>query len=138
MAGEKLPLNHELGDAHVHIALLRADNAIVEFIAYVNPVDGKPYALRNCDIGASHLRFTVDDIEAFERKLNGAGHALVGPPNDPVPDGEASGSRFAYLKDPDGLIVEILQPGAGIQIEPSRAAWSGCGGGHRARASEGT
>jgi catechol 2,3-dioxygenase-like lactoylglutathione lyase family enzyme len=114
MTGDKFDQNLELSDAHVHIALLHAANSIVEFISYVNPADGRPYALRNCDIGASHSCFTVDDIDEFERKLNNAGYQLTGPPNDPLPDGPAKGSRFAYFKDPDGLIIEVLQPGAGI------------------------
>jgi catechol 2,3-dioxygenase-like lactoylglutathione lyase family enzyme len=115
MGGETVASNLEVPGARILVVLLRGANSILEFIQYLSP-RGEPFALRNCDVGAPHVCFAVEDIEAFARELEARGGALNGPPNDPVPDGPAAGSRFAYFRDPDGITVEVLQPGPGIRL----------------------
>lgn len=115
MNGVLVSQNLQVPDATILILLLQGRNGILELIQYLTP-EGKPFALRNCDVGATHVCFTVEDIEAFARELASRGIASNGPPNDPIPDGPAAGSRFMYFRDPDGITVEVLQPGRGIQI----------------------
>jgi catechol 2,3-dioxygenase-like lactoylglutathione lyase family enzyme len=113
MDGPTVARGLDVPDARILVVLLSAENCILEFIQYLHP-EGRPFTLRNCDIGASHVCIAVDDVEAFQKRLEAAGHQLNGPPNDPIPDGPAKGSRFAYFRDLDGITVEVLQPGPGI------------------------
>lgn len=55
--------------------------------------------------GLSHICFEVDDCEAEYRRLRDAGMRFHGPPLV-MP----SGGIFTYGRDPDGNIVELLQP----------------------------
>ena len=55
--------------------------------------------------GFSHICFEVDDCEAEYRRLKDAGMRFHGPPLV-MP----SGGIFTYGRDPDGNIVELLQP----------------------------
>ena len=55
--------------------------------------------------GFSHICFEVDDCEAEFRRLQNAGMRFHGPPLV-MP----SGGIFTYGRDPDGNIVELLQP----------------------------
>ena len=51
-----------------------------------------------------HLALVVDDVdEAFERIEN---HGVVSEPGDQP----AAGSRTAFIEDPDGHVVELIQP----------------------------
>lgn len=55
--------------------------------------------------GFSHICFEVDDCEAEYRRLRNVGMRFNGPPLV-MP----SGGVFTYGRDPDGNIVELLQP----------------------------
>lgn len=52
-----------------------------------------------------HIAFTVADIEAAHAELTARGARFVSRPVT-VP----GGIRFCFLRDPDGNIVEIIQP----------------------------
>ena len=115
MEGPMVATNLDVPGAEISVVLLKGENSILEFIEYNAPDDGVAWDRRNVDIGAAHVCFAVDDVEAFQAKLEATGYKLNGPPNDPIPDGPAKGSRFAYFRDPDGITVEVLQPGEGIR-----------------------
>ena len=115
MEGPMVSTNLDVEGAEISVVLLKGDNSILEFIEYKAPTNGLDWDRGNADIGAAHVCFAVDDVDAFQAKLEATGHKLNGPPNDPIPDGPAKGSRFAYFRDPDGITVEVLQPGEGIR-----------------------
>lgn len=114
MEGPAVERNLDVPGAKILVVLLRGQNSILEFVQYLRP-GGELFLLRNCDVGAAHVCFAVDDIEEFMRQLEAKGITPNGPPNDPIPDGPAAGSRFMYFRDPDGLTVEVLQPGPGLR-----------------------
>lgn len=62
--------------------------------------------LRNGGIG--HLALAVADLDAAVADLQGRQVEIVAAPRD-VPDG--SGSRFAFVHDNEGMLVELFQPG---------------------------
>ena len=115
MEGALVEGNLDVPGAKILVVLLSGHNTILEFVQYLTP-EGQPFKLRNCDVGAAHVCFAVEDIEGFARELESRGIKPNGPPNDPIPDGPAAGSRFMYFRDPDGLTVEVLQPGPGIRL----------------------
>ena len=56
--------------------------------------------------GYGHWAVDVDDLDAAFRWLLDAGATEVWPPADAV----APGARFAYVKDPEGNLIELIQP----------------------------
>lgn len=52
-----------------------------------------------------HLAFCVDDIHAICLRLQHAGVAILRPPRD---------GRMAFVKDPNGISIELLQKDAAL------------------------
>jgi catechol 2,3-dioxygenase-like lactoylglutathione lyase family enzyme len=56
--------------------------------------------------GYGHWALRVGDVEATFAWLVSRGAEAVWPPADAV----APGARFAYVKDPEGNLIELIQP----------------------------
>lgn len=110
LSGEDFSKSVKVPGAVVRIAALRGDNALLELLEYTDPT-GQPFERSNNDVGSSHVCFRVDDIDATARKLEEAGVKLNAPPSTPADHGLSEGIRFSYLRDPDGVTVEIMQAG---------------------------
>jgi catechol 2,3-dioxygenase-like lactoylglutathione lyase family enzyme len=80
----------------------------IELLQYLAPV-GAPCLLRPCDPGSSHLCLTVDDIEAVCARLRSAGVEVFNAPA-PITAGASRGAFAAYLRDPNGILIELFQP----------------------------
>jgi catechol 2,3-dioxygenase-like lactoylglutathione lyase family enzyme len=83
------------------------DHTQVELLEYTSPV-GKPFELRNCDIGAVHICFEVDDIQAAYDELVANGVVFNAPPAY-IDEGLLAGVTFAYFRDPDNIQLEIFE-----------------------------
>jgi catechol 2,3-dioxygenase-like lactoylglutathione lyase family enzyme len=58
--------------------------------------------------GYGHWALGVDDLEAACERLVAAGASIVWAPRDaPQP-----GARMAYVRDPDGNLIELIRPAA--------------------------
>ena len=82
---------------------------VVELLEY-RGIERLSAAARPCDPGSGHLCLYVDDIEAaVERARQFGGRTRS---NAPVtsPAGPTRGMKFVYIADPDGFIIELLQP----------------------------
>jgi catechol 2,3-dioxygenase-like lactoylglutathione lyase family enzyme len=101
-------------DAHVRMAHLRAPGGehVIELFEYLAP-EGEKADVAPCNVGASHLSFVVDDLHGFYERLRERGvDSFVSPPID-VDSGSSRGGFALYLRDPDGITVELFQPPAG-------------------------
>jgi catechol 2,3-dioxygenase-like lactoylglutathione lyase family enzyme len=99
-------------DAHVRMAHLRVAGSehVVELFQYLSP-DGAPADVEPRNVGASHLCFITDDLAGDYERLHAAGVAFVSPPVE-VDTGINRGGYALYLRDPDGITVELFQPPA--------------------------
>jgi lactoylglutathione lyase len=102
-------------DAHIEIAQLKfaegdppPSGHVLELIAYKNPPSG-PVDLERSTLGTGHLAFSVDDIFAMAARLEALGARFVNPPVR-IAEGINTGGWAAYLFDPDGVSLELLQP----------------------------
>jgi catechol 2,3-dioxygenase-like lactoylglutathione lyase family enzyme len=95
-----------LHDSAVRMVMLRTSNAFLELFEFTHPV-GKAGDPRRpvCDQGITHICVAVSDLEAEYGRLKAAGMAFHCPPQDAPGIGRAT-----YGRDPDGNIVELLQP----------------------------
>jgi catechol 2,3-dioxygenase-like lactoylglutathione lyase family enzyme len=100
-------------DAHVRMAHLRVPGSehVIELFQYLAP-SGDKADVEPRNVGASHLCFIVDDLAALYDSLLGRGvTSFVSPPIE-VDTGINRGGLALYLRDPDGITVELFQPAA--------------------------
>jgi len=108
--GEELSRAVGVPQAKLTFAFLQLGNGTVELIEYDNERQTN-YGLRNSDVGAPHLCFDVPDIDAAYQELLAKGGDFYSEPLR-ITDGPLAGCAFAYLRDPDGLTLEIFQKAA--------------------------
>jgi len=80
----------------------------LELIEYVHP-RGEPLDVSTKNAGSAHLAFVVDDIHAEHVRLRDLGVRFR---SDPVlvQQGVNKGAYTVYLRDPDGITLELVQP----------------------------
>jgi catechol 2,3-dioxygenase-like lactoylglutathione lyase family enzyme len=93
--------------ARCRIAHLHGHGLHLEFVQYLEPVGtdvtGPPHRP-----GTAHLAFLVEDIEAAARRMLEAGASEQGRISR-CSSGVAAGCLAVYLKDPNGIIVELVE-----------------------------
>ena len=101
-----------LPGTRVKAALLRIPGSVhhVELFEYLTPA-GQAHEPRPCDPGSSHLSLLVDDLPALHELLHGAGVDLVSAPIR-IEAGPNTGGYGVYLRDPNGILIELFQPPA--------------------------
>jgi catechol 2,3-dioxygenase-like lactoylglutathione lyase family enzyme len=94
-------------DVDFNMRMVQIGSVLIELLCYDVP-SGKSYTSRNCDVGAGHIAFQVDDIrETYERFVSLGVDSFSAPQE--ISEGAFAGGSFVYLKDPDGLPVELVQ-----------------------------
>jgi catechol 2,3-dioxygenase-like lactoylglutathione lyase family enzyme len=78
----------------------------LELLEYTRP-RGSGTARAVSEPGATHLALLVDDLDATLARLRQAG---IAPLTQPL---TADGRRLVYVPDPDGRIVELIEPEPG-------------------------
>ncbi|SNT58543.1 Catechol 2,3-dioxygenase [Asanoa hainanensis] len=99
----------DVPEAHVRSVILRAEDGLkIELIErggsapqeFTDPLDGAGTQ------GYFHWAVYVDDLDAaFDRLLRAGGRAVSAPAAAARP-----GMRFAYVKDPEGNLLELIKP----------------------------
>lgn len=91
-------------DAHVELAFLDADGVAVELVDYHRPAGGNANdGVENNDVGAAHFCLAVDDADAAYERLR-EDVEFLSPPQE-----LDNGVKLAFLADPDGNLVELLE-----------------------------
>jgi catechol 2,3-dioxygenase-like lactoylglutathione lyase family enzyme len=80
----------------------------LEIFEYIRPEPrGDPGEPR--DVGITHVCLAVEDMEALHARLAAAGVDFYSEPVL-VDQGVSAGGWGVYLRDPDGITVELFQP----------------------------
>jgi catechol 2,3-dioxygenase-like lactoylglutathione lyase family enzyme len=95
--------------AEISLAVLKAPGHRIELLEYHAPADRKRVDVRPCDVGSVHLALAVNDLDAVLRAMAGAGWSPAGQPQT-LSSGPNAGKRVIYVRDPDGTIIELMQP----------------------------
>lgn len=98
-----------LPGAVVKAALIRLPGGhYVELFQYLKP-PGQSVAPRPCDPGSTHLSLLTGNLPALYQKLKGRGVDFVGAPVL-ITAGPNRGGYGVYLRDPNGILLELFQP----------------------------
>ena len=91
--------------------LLLDRGQVLELIEYRSP-RGRAHRAEPNDSGASHLALRVDDAAAVHSCLTEAGTMTRSAPTVIDEPGPWHGARAFYAFDPDGVILELIEPAA--------------------------
>src|SRR5262249_32602396 len=83
----------------------------IELLEYSTPDDRKVLKPRSCDVGSVHLAFIVDNLDALLDRIRESGWCPVATPQT-VAEGNRAGLKITYVRGPDGVTLEFLQPGS--------------------------
>ena len=90
---------------HIRTANLGiADGHVLELIQYVHPVGAERPSEERNTLGATHLAFNVEDIDATFDQLVSHGALRLNPPVEVAPK-----RRVCYLQDPDRNWIELIE-----------------------------
>ena len=95
------------GAALRQVSLLLGDTTL-ELLEYKSPPSETSEPLSSNNLGASHVAFLVDDIEAKKAELEAKGIAFYSAVNV-VDEGVLAGWRWVYFDDPDGYPLELVE-----------------------------
>lgn len=111
------PVNHDEGEETstalqvpgvvLSYSMVQIGQTRIEFLQYHEP-PGREFDRSNGDVGTAHICFEVDDIDTAYQELSAKGAVFNAPPGE-ITAGAMAGSRWAYLRDPDGIQLEIWQ-----------------------------
>lgn len=100
-------------EADVKMAHLRFPGSEhrLELFEYRSP-RSVPRDLEPCNVGNAHVCFVTPDLEKLYERLVEQQVETFSPPV-PVDTGANRGGASLYLRDPDGITVEVFQPPPG-------------------------
>jgi|tagenome__1003787_1003787.scaffolds.fasta_scaffold20970457_3 diaminopimelate decarboxylase len=106
-------------DAEVDYADVNLGSRILELLHHRTAAVRRPIASRQERPGSVHIGLRVDDAAAVHGRLTAAGFAPLSAPRTLPDDGSGwSGSIVFYVRDPDGVMLEIVERAEA----PSRAS----------------
>ena len=95
--------------AEISIAVLKGYGHKIELLEYLAPADRKDVDLRPCDVGSVHVALMVDNLDAVLSTIAASGWRAAGEPQT-LNTGPNTGKRVVYVRDPDGITIELMQP----------------------------
>jgi diaminopimelate decarboxylase len=108
--GERIGAVIGLSGAQLRFAdLALGDGRVVELLEYQSPV-GRALRPQPNDAGAAHVALAVDDVDRVLRRLRGHGfQSRSAPVTLDDHDGRWKDVTIAYVDDPDGFVIELIQ-----------------------------
>ena len=81
----------------------------LEILEY-DGVTGRDLTWSPSDHGAGHLCLWVADVDDVVARARELGGVTIAQAPVVVPSGRYAGARAVYLRDPDGFLLELIQP----------------------------
>jgi catechol 2,3-dioxygenase-like lactoylglutathione lyase family enzyme len=100
----------------IDVAFARGLGHIVELLCYREPKDRKNSTLRSCDPGFWHLCLKVRDIDQVVRALRASGFEALSEVQT-AEEPPVTGLRVVYVRDPDGVGLELIEEPPGLSLE---------------------
>jgi catechol 2,3-dioxygenase-like lactoylglutathione lyase family enzyme len=81
----------------------------LELFQYHEPPSVAPPSSETYIVGNAHLGLVVDDLDEAYQHLQGTGASFRSDGPVDIESGEHAGARSMYVRDPDGITIEILE-----------------------------
>jgi catechol 2,3-dioxygenase-like lactoylglutathione lyase family enzyme len=101
----------------IGFARVEGESMALEMLQYIHP-PGVPAGTGFGRLSTLNPAWAVEGLEAMAERLAGAGVPLLAEPHR-LAGGPWEGATSAAFLDPDGLIVELLEPAAGAPRSPA-------------------
>ncbi|MDT4906397.1 MAG: lactoylglutathione lyase [Pseudonocardiales bacterium] len=100
-----------LPDARADVVYLRipGSDAMLELLHFHGDVDQRSAAARPWDAASGHFCLLVDDLDGLYEHLSARGYRSRSGGVTVITEGPLTGSKAAYLVDPDGYHVEVFE-----------------------------
>ena len=103
-----------LSGSAVRMVMLRAENTFLELFEFAQPISPERGAERPVyHLGLTHICIMVSDLEAEYARL-----CAAGMPFNSTPQHVPGLCRAVYGRDPDGNLIELIEPDPGMRPEP--------------------
>ncbi|MSQ53283.1 MAG: bleomycin resistance protein [Betaproteobacteria bacterium] len=94
--------------AAITVAYVRGPGHSLELIEFHGPASRGKVESRACDTGAFHLAYNVDDLDGALAAFR-LYDVLPVAASITVDAGPNKGARIAFVRDPDGIMLELIQ-----------------------------
>ena len=105
-----------LEGAELDVAYVRAPGHVLELMCFIQPKGGVRTVQLPCDPGFFHICIKVRDLEYVMEAARSAGFEASAPV-ERFKDGPASGLKVVYVRDPDGVVIELMEEPEGLNFE---------------------
>jgi catechol 2,3-dioxygenase-like lactoylglutathione lyase family enzyme len=105
-----------LPGAELEVAFVDAPGHPIELLAFAHPLERAASGLRPCDAGFFHLCLKVQSLDEVLRAVKRSGFEALGEVHT-ITEGPAAGMRIVYVRDPDGVCLELSEEPAGVSFE---------------------
>ena len=102
--------------AEIDISFVRAPGHVIELLCFRKPEGRGRSSLRSCDAGFWHLALKVRDLERVVAAVGQAGFQALSAIQR-VPEGPLNGMKVVYVRDPDGVVLELIEEPVGVSLE---------------------
>jgi catechol 2,3-dioxygenase-like lactoylglutathione lyase family enzyme len=82
---------------------------LLELFEYHNPPTEPAPSSETYVVGNAHLGLVVDDLDEAYKHLQGTGATFRSDGPVRIEGGQHEGARSMYVRDPDGITIEILE-----------------------------
>jgi catechol 2,3-dioxygenase-like lactoylglutathione lyase family enzyme len=103
-------------DAELEVAYVRCPGHVLELLSFVRPGHRERSKLRTCDPGFFHLCLKVRGLDRLLEAIRAGSFEAVSQ-TETFGEGPAQGMRVVYVRDPDGVVLELAEEPPGICFE---------------------
>jgi catechol 2,3-dioxygenase-like lactoylglutathione lyase family enzyme len=94
--------------AKLRLVTFAVGDGLLELLQYIEPASSVQSPLPQSALGAQHVALRVDDIAEKVARLTARGVAFLSDVTV-VDDGVLAGWRWVYFRDPDGILLELVE-----------------------------
>jgi catechol 2,3-dioxygenase-like lactoylglutathione lyase family enzyme len=85
------------------------NDVLLELFVYQEPPSTEASSMETYVVGNGHLGLVVDDVGEYAQRARSAGGRLRSERPIDLSNGEHAGGRAIYVRDPDGITIELLE-----------------------------
>ena len=82
---------------------------LLELFQYLEPASVPPASSETFVVGNAHVGLVLDDLDAACERIRAYGTEYRSAAPVPLTSGAHAGGRSIYIRDPDGITIELLE-----------------------------